>query len=276
LERPVGHTSVVPVPPQTVLDAFGVAACNLRPLPGGQGQSFGTHDAVLKPVDDVAEARWIADVLDGLDENGFRLARPLRARTGDWVVEGWTAWERIAGDHDFTHRWPEVIELCRRLNAALAGVPRSPVLDSRESRYAIADRVAWDERTIPLPEVVVPLYRRLREGVRAESSVPQLVHGDLSGNVLFADRLEPGVIDFSPYWRPAGYAVAIVTVDALAWHHADATLVHSLERQEIELLGRAAVFRLVTSALFRAAEPHALEREIADFERLAGIIEARA
>jgi uncharacterized protein (TIGR02569 family) len=231
---------------------------------------------VLKRVADPAEARWIADVLDGLEENGFRLARPLRAQSGQWVVDGWSAWERIAGDHDFSHRWPDVIALCRRLNGALAGVDRSVVLDSRETRYAIADRVAWDERSIDLPDIAVPLYSRLCAGIPAEVSAPQLVHGDLSGNVLFADRLDPGVIDFAPYWRPAAFAVAIVAVDALAWHHASTDIVRELEPLELEFLPRAARFRLVTAALFRAPQPQVLAREMVGFERVAAIVEALA
>ncbi len=31
---------------------------------------------------------------------------------------------------------------------------------------------------------------------------PQLVHGDLTGNLLFHTSLPPAVIDLSPYWRP--------------------------------------------------------------------------
>jgi len=37
------------------------------------------------------------------------------------------------------------------------------------------------------------------------------------GNVLFADASPPAVIDFSPYWRPAGLALAVAAVDALMW-----------------------------------------------------------
>ena len=50
------------------------------------------------------------------------------------------------------------------------------------------------------------------------------MHGDLTGNVLFADDLAPAVIDFSPYWRPTGFASAIVVGDALLWEGADETL----------------------------------------------------
>ena len=47
-----------------------------------------------------------------------------------------------------------------------------------------------------------------------------MIHGDLTGNVLFADPLPPAVIDLALYWRPAAYARAIVVADALAWEGA--------------------------------------------------------
>ena len=50
------------------------------------------------------------------------------------------------------------------------------------------------------------------------------MHGDLTGNVLFARGLPPAVIDFSPYWRPVGFASAVVVGDALLWEGADESL----------------------------------------------------
>lgn len=43
------------------------------------------------------------------------------------------------------------------------------------------------------------------------------IHGDLTGNVLFAAGRAPAVIDFSPYWRPPVFAEAIVVADGLLW-----------------------------------------------------------
>ena len=46
-----------------------------------------------------------------------------------------------------------------------------------------------------------------RRDVRTAS---QVVHGDLFGNVLFAGDAPPAVIDITPYWRPAGWAVGVI------------------------------------------------------------------
>jgi hypothetical protein len=63
-----------------------------------------------------------------------------------------------------------------------------------------------------------PAYARLSDGPTCGSARPaQLVHADLGGNVLFAPGLAPAIIDFSPYWRPPGYAEAVAAVDAFLW-----------------------------------------------------------
>jgi hypothetical protein len=46
------------------------------------------------------------------------------------------------------------------------------------------------------------------------------VHGDLTNNVLLRAGQPPGIIDFSPYWRPPEYAEGIIVADALSWHGA--------------------------------------------------------
>ena len=38
----------------------------------------------------------------------------------------------------------------------------------------------------------------------------QLIHGDLTENILFAEGLSPAVIDFSPYWRPVGLRLLLL------------------------------------------------------------------
>jgi len=80
----------------------------------------------------------------------------------------------------------------------------------------------------------------------------QVIHGDLSGNVLFADPLPPAIIDFSPYWAPVGFALAVVVVDGIAWQGADSSIVGSLAgvAELDQLIARAAIYRLVTADRF--------------------------
>jgi uncharacterized protein (TIGR02569 family) len=84
----------------------------------------------------------------------------------------------------------------------------------------------------------------------------QLIHGDLGGTVLFAGASPPAVIDFSPYWRPAGLALAVAAVDALTWGGADPAILDGLDGDpELDqLLARAHVGRLVTEIVVRRGD----------------------
>jgi uncharacterized protein (TIGR02569 family) len=237
----------MPAPPAAVLSAFAVSGRPER-LAGGQGTAWRAGDVVLKPLDMSLEAlQWQSEVLGSVDTAGLRLAVPLRSRDGELAVEGWTAWSLLAGDH--APRWPEILAVGERFHGALAGVERpSALLDARTDGWARADRIAWGEAPAAdfagLPEVSHLLAART-----AVSASNQLIHGDLSGNVLFADGLAPAVIDLSPYWRPAAYASAIVAVDAVLWYGAEASLLATVARGEdgAQLLVRALLFGLLAS-----------------------------
>jgi hypothetical protein len=85
----------------------------------------------------------------------------------------------------------------------------------------------------------------------------QIVHGDLTENVLFAEGQPPAIIDFTPYWRPVGYAAAVVA-DAVCWRDADPdpllAYVSSME-QFPQLLVHALIFRMVATIAFSRGEP---------------------
>jgi uncharacterized protein (TIGR02569 family) len=191
---------------------------------------------VFKPLDRVpSEIAWQAEILSSVQEDGFRVARPRPE-----IVDGWTASKYVPGSHD-EGRWREIIDVGKRLHAALADVPRpDAIIDMRTDPWAVGDRVAWGEADFPeLADVLAVL-----EPVDAPS---QLIHGDLTGNVLFHDELPPAVIDFAPYWRPVEFASAIVVSDALCWHGAPDDLADAVDRQ---YLLRALVYRAVTSRGF--------------------------
>jgi hypothetical protein len=63
--------------------------------------------------------------------------------------------------------------------------------------------------------------------------------------------------DESPYWRPPGFASAIVAVDALIWEGADWTVLAVIDQQPdaVQYLLRAAVFRLVIDHLCNPRRP---------------------
>lgn len=221
------------------LAAWGLAG-PARALDGGWRDVVRVGDVVLKAVTDVEEAEWSAEVLDRLPERGVRIARPLRTLDGRWVAGGFTAHRFVAGEAAPAGRWHEVLEAGRALHRALEDVPRPDFFARRNSRRAIADRVAWGEQEIPLTAAIADLCACLRPRLGPSRARAQAVHGDLSGSTLFAPGLSPAIIDFSPYWRPTGYAEAIVVVDAMLRRGASPSLMDALAGPDAaENLGRA-------------------------------------
>jgi hypothetical protein len=96
-----------------------------------------------------------------------------------------------------------------------------------------------------LPDLADPLAEllTLRRSVERQG---QIIHGDLTGNLLFAPGEDPAVIDFSPYWRPAVFAEAIIVADGLLWFNVPLDLVTGHDDPEWkQMLIRALIFRLV-------------------------------
>jgi uncharacterized protein (TIGR02569 family) len=270
-----GSDSATPVP-ATVLDAFGLTG-PAQQLTGGEGRSVRVGAAVLKPTDDGPEARWTADLLTRVEANGFRLARPLRALDGRWVVDGWSASSFVDGESGPARRWEELLAAGRAFHAALSSAHEPTFLASRTHRWAVADRVAWGEASVPALPGVAQLLSRLESWRLPVAADCQLVHGDLSGNVLFADGQPPAIIDFSPYWRPAAYADAIIAVDGLLWFDAGPDLLRLASDSAPDfpqLLVRALIFRLV--AMIEQARDTAADarEELAAFDAAASEVEA--
>lgn len=228
---------MIPPSPE-VLDLFAVPG-DLEPVAGGAGGSWRAGDLVLSPGRDPGVAPWLNPVLARLsvrlDEDptrrrrDLRVALPVPARDGAWVVDGWGATRHEPGattcdDLEVT------LAAGRVLHARLAGaVPtRPPGLDGRTDRWARAERLVFgpvDElvaaaRHTPA-EDVVEVAGRLLDGSSDELGPDQLVHADLAGNVLLDAHGAPVVIDVAPAWRPVRWAEAVAVLDSVLWHGAD-------------------------------------------------------
>jgi len=281
-------------PDPGVLAAFGARADPV-PLPGGEGTAWRAGEVVLKPAGDPRVARWTAELYRDLGllagrDPGFRVPRPLRAAArdgaardgaardgaardgaaGDWVAGGWVAWQWLPGEPaawaGVSPFWPRLITASRAFHAALAGRPAPPWLGRDGSPWTAGDQVAWGERDpesvlAAAPWALAGQLRRLLAALRPVCLPSQLIHGDLGGNVLFSPASPPAVIDFSPYWRPAGLALAVAAVDALTWGGADPAILGELDGEpEIgQLLARAHVGRLVTEVVSRRGDQGGLD-----------------
>ena len=264
-------------PTAAVLSAFGLPEVTPRLLADGQGRSWSVTSAILRPVDDEAETRFIAQTYSRLKEDGFRVPQPLATPEGEYIHEGWCAWRYVPGHHDNGGDWLAMLDACEAFHKALAGIEPPGFLATERHHWALADRIAWNEERAPANwELAEAISRQLELVDNADRQMPrQLVHGDIAGNILYEEGLAPAVIDFSPYWRPAAWAMAVAVVDAVAWQSAPADLLLLAHRRGVSesLLRRSIAFRLAAvnaSPLLGSADCQA---ELAAFAKLSAMLD---
>ncbi|MDP1794865.1 MAG: hypothetical protein Q8K63_12100 [Acidimicrobiales bacterium] len=268
-------------PPEKVVRAFG-ASGDPTPLAGGLAQTawrFG--DTVLKPVGEPnpGEGDWVADVLDAMHEESFRVIKPVRADDGGWLVDNWTAWRWLEGSH-VRGDWHDVAATADAFHAELvraaarAGHQGRPAwLDRREHRWARAERTVWHGSPLPPTVNTGALEWSMWERARAlgpplrepEQTQCQVVHGDIAGNVLIDAAGVFGFIDMSPGWRTPKSSAVQVLVEAVAWFGADTTLLDAVDLAEA---ARACGFRLLCGLQYIDDWMGRLPEEVANWERV--------
>ena len=258
-------TSVPQPPPPGVLDAFALGGPAER-LAGGQGTSWRVGEFVLKPGVDPQYQEWLGTAVAGIAQRGFRLPTVRRTQHREWVVQGWGAQSFLPGStvHEGVTDWGSIIGASRALHAETSALARPGFLDRRTDPWASADREAWAEA----PRRVAPELRGVVQRLKAvppPTGHAQLVHGDLTSNVLLLPGSSPSVIDFSPYWRPPSYADGIVVADALCWHAAPLKIVDELG-VPLEAVAPALLFRALASSRLQRWGSAALENEAQRYE----------
>jgi uncharacterized protein (TIGR02569 family) len=218
----------------------------------------------LKPLGLKEEAAWVAETLHRLPENGFRVERPIRTINGEWFADGWCAWRRLEGHHETRQRWDQVLQVTESFHRALQHLQRPAFLDIRRTPWDVGDLAAWEGVFDPLPAPIGSLVDDLLGRLHTVDLPSQVIHGDMSRNMLFSVGLLPAVIDFSPYFRPAGFASAVVVVDALTWYGAGPSILREVEHipQIDQLLFRAAIYRLLTTATVYSDNSGRLQEEV--------------
>lgn len=256
-------------PPEHVRAAFG--AKDSVPEPVDYGPTWRCDDVGLRPAVNPAEASWVAQTLGDLSVPDLRIGRPLRSSDGRWVVGGWVAFRFVTGQPE--PRYDEIVAASLRLHKATADLDRPRFLASRADVFAMADRAAWDEEQAPLDAALGGrLFDVLAGSRRTTKLVPQVVHGDLFGNVLFDGDAEPGLVDFTAYHRPPEWAAAVLVVDALAWGGADTGILRRWSHlaEWSQALLHALLFRLAVHAL----HPHSTQQSMRGLERAYHLITA--
>lgn len=226
------------------------------------GQTFlaEAHGVVLKPTEEALQA-FLGEVISNVKNEGFSLAHVLKPVTG-WTVDGWGAYSLLPGESKellCTTDIIAILEAGRRFHASTQHLPRpSFYLDTRTDPWFRADAAVWGERSIDVVPVLRPLETVLI-GALAPLGPSQVIHGDLTGNVLLGDT--PGIIDISPYYRPTAYAEGIIMADALAWHGQTGELL-SLAGVSVPAIARGILFRIYTSSIMAQEEPGVWDLEV--------------
>ncbi|KAF5559590.1 ribosomal L1 [Fusarium phyllophilum] len=257
-------------PPPKVLDAFG-AKGSLIHVPGGRGLCYRTSQGILlRPSDDDKESEYIAALCKSLLELHpieYRVPRPIQASESStrYVCDAWTAWEYLEGKATPQGNFDILMRACRAFHADVLGLATDkPMFSSaRQNRFTEADLVTWEEKKLedvekvnsdvmatiqPILGQLLELWQPFREEIKN-----QLIHGDLTGNVLFDTEhgKPPAIIDITLYWRPVDYAEAIIVADGLIWLNEYRKLVEMFgtDHTRLQLLVRALHWRCLCFAI---------------------------
>ncbi len=247
------------IPPQEVLQAFKLKGTPLL-LVGGQGTSYRVGDVVLKPTKNEVEANWLAEIYLKLKSNKFRISKPIPGPNGQWVFQGWTANSFLDGKH-IPGNYEGVIKVSKDFHKALAKIPKPDFFDQRNDIWAVADRIAWGELPIPDFELTNEPLKKIFKLLKPNKLPNQIIHGDMgTGNVLFDEKLPPAVIDFSPYYRPADFAIAVMMIDALVYEHADKSILElGKDLKDFDQLLLRALVRRICEYIGHQNHPEAIK-----------------
>lgn len=203
---------------KTILDpqvaaAFGVNA-EIALLPGGADlKTFRSGNVVLRYLGKNAQeaGNWNAELFNHIKEDGFRVAKPIKAADGSWIVNGWVAEQFFEGRQATVDDLPIIINAVDRFHKALVGRSLPDYRKTEHTMWDLADEWAWGE----VPRDIDPKLYEIIFGLlnlKKPVNLPdQLIHGDLNlNNILIADNQAPAIIDLAPYWRPAEFAQAVM------------------------------------------------------------------
>lgn len=214
-------------PNSRVLQAFGVKTQPIL-LKGGQGETYKAGNIVLKPVSNIEEANWVANLFSSIKSDEFRVERPIKDASGKWVFDGWSAFAFVEGKEKKS-KWKEKIQVSRLFHKQLSSVKKPSFIDNQNHPWAISDRMIWSEEPLEYSSRLAEVLDPLRRILKPLNLACQLIHADMGGNILFSDELPPAVIDMSPYWRPREYPTAIIIVDSIAWENAPDSLLAEMD-----------------------------------------------
>lgn len=236
-----------------ILNSFNQSG-EVHSLTGGQNSSVRVDNAVLKPVGDNTQfCEWGLNILHSINPHGYRLSKPIKCNKGNFVYRGWCCTGYEPGEH----RQGEVkqkLEVARLFHKDLVNIDFNDI-PKADDPWSIAHDIAWQKENLP-PNISKEAFKIIDDLIcmvkLKENYKVQIIHSDLSGNILFDNVLSPLIIDFSPKIAPIEYAEAILVCDCIAWQGSPTSELELICNSmfSIEMIVRAVIFRLSTAAIF--------------------------
>lgn len=222
---------------------------DIHPLEGGQGESYRAGEVVIKPVPHRDEYLWFAELFENNELLSRFYTRPVKSIDGNYIEHGYCATRFIPGKF-LTDKMESKIEITREFCSLLKNIPKPSTMDSWVSPWTQAQDIAW--KRVEIPDNLPDYCRHLIEKISELDLKSQIIHSDLAGNILFSGE-NPFIIDFSPGYYPAEYALAILIVDSIVWYSADISWLKEIHEDDFisyQLVLRAITFRVLVPYFF--------------------------
>ncbi|MFD0678427.1 MULTISPECIES: hypothetical protein [unclassified Paenibacillus] len=253
-----------------ILNSF-ILSGDIVALSGGQNTSVRISNAVLKPVDDIHHSEWLLNILYNINPEGYRVSKPIRSKYGTFVSRGWACTQYEIGK-DTKGRIEEKLQVSRLFHRDLSSIHFRD-FPHTDNPWSKGHRIAWQIDDLPgeLPRETQEIINNLLSRVSLKEQYKvQIVHSDLSGNILFDQDLSPLVIDFSPTIAPVEYAEAILVCDCIAWQGSKISEIDLLPDNELykEMIIRAIIFRLAVSSIFSNGDYNKFFQEYQAFKSI--------
>lgn len=253
--------------PEHVQSGFHVEPGEPRPAGAPWDHGWLVGNVVFSRAISAGAAAWSAKTREKLRIPGLRVARPIRATDGRYLISGWRASNHIDGTP--ARRVDEVVHAALRLDDALSDVEIPDFARSGGSDpFTRADREAW--AMLPGPHDLASRLISLMEPVDAPD---QVCHADLLATTLFSGYQAPAVTDLVAVAHPHGYSAALVMVDGLLAGAVDQGVIDRFDHLPAldQLLLRALTYRV----LVHEHHPEAVAGMDADLLRVAEILMSR-
>lgn len=225
----------------------------IEKLEGGQNESFKVGNYVFKPVSEPEKYIWIASIFEDISPDSVLISKPIKSKYGNYIEEGYGVTEFIPGTfHPFMMR--EKLEAAHRFHKFLSCIEKPDDFNEWTSPWTESGRIAWGENELPktFDKRAKFIINSLLEQIVQINLDSQLIHSDLSGNILFNSAV-PLFIDFSPDFRPLEYAHTILVTDSIAWNEEPLESLDLLQLNtdiKKQLVLRAIVFRICVPLFF--------------------------